>query len=300
MAPNPIPFPLGAPVVNGTELTVDLALNSPTRVNRRIADLTLQNFIVTRIFAQGGTVTGGAVVYDQAVLNELYLDRDVQYIAPGGEYPIVTSSRQAPNVAKVEKIGGRFDITDEARDRNDIAYYNEQVTQLSNTIVRKANIAAVNKLEAAITALGGAGTYGGHSWSAYQPGGTSPTAPNASPGADLLRGQYLADVDELGVKYDLLITNPLDAMNLAVGYGDKYAAMLDAAGIREVFASNRVTAGTAYLVARGRVGEIRIEKALRTITYREEKTDRTWTQAGVRPVMYVTNPYSIKKITGIA
>src|SRR5690349_20859445 len=110
--PVAVGFPLGAPTLNGQQLTVDMALNQPTRITRRIADLTLQRFIPTRIFAQGGTVSGGAVVYDQATLNELYLDRDVENRAPGQEYPVVTSSRQAPGVAKVEDWGGKFDITD--------------------------------------------------------------------------------------------------------------------------------------------------------------------------------------------
>jgi hypothetical protein len=60
-----------------------------------------------------------------------------------------------------------------------------------------------------------------------------------------------------------------------------------------------VTNGTAYVVATGQVGELRIEKALGTETWREEKTQRTWVQSDVRPVMYVTNPYSIKKVTGL-
>jgi hypothetical protein len=296
----PVAFPLGAPTFSGNQLTVDTALKQPTRITRRIADLTLQNFIVSRIFAVGGEVTGGAVVYDQATLNELYLDRPVERVAPGDEFPIVTSARQAPKVAEVEKYGGKIFITDEARDRNDSVHFNNQVTQLANTIVRKTNTRAVAELEAAIAALGGAGTFVGHSWSAYQPNGTSPTAPAGTPGADLLKAQFVADTEELGVTYDLLIVNPAEALSLATGYGDRLQAMLDSAGIREVFPSNRVAAGTAYVVARGQVGGLRIEKPLGTETWREPKTERTWVQSSVRPVMYVTNPFSIKKLTGLS
>ena len=45
----------------------------------------------------GRDVAGGAVIYDQATENELYLDRDVQEVAPAAEFPIVTSSRRAPS-----------------------------------------------------------------------------------------------------------------------------------------------------------------------------------------------------------
>lgn len=300
MPAAPVAFPLGAPTYSGTTVTVDVALQQPTRITRRIADLTLQNFIVTRIFAAGPQVTGGAVVYDQATLNELYLDRAVERVMPGDEFPVVTSQRTAPKVAEVEKYGGKFFITDEARDRNDAVYFNNQTTQLGNTIVKKTNTRAVAEMEAAITALSGAGNFAGHSWSAYQPNGTSPTAPASTPAADLLKAQYLADTDELGVNYDLLIVNPAEKLSLATGYGDRLQDMLDSVGINELFASNRVTAGTGYMVARGQVGALSIEKPLSTETWREPKTQRNWVQSSVRPAMYVTNPYSIKKITGLA
>lgn len=296
---SPVTYPLGAPTLSNNRVTVDLALKQPTRVTRRIADLTLQKFIVTRIFGQGGAVSGGAVIYDQATLNELYLDRDVQRVAPGDEFPIVGGSRTVPKVALVEKWGGKFETTDEARDRNDVAFFNNQVTQLANTIVRKVNQRAVAELEAAISALGGAGTFVGHNWGTVVTGGSSQTNNSGWPGADFAAAQLAADTDELGVEYDVWITNPKQLANLRITYGDKLQAMLDSFGIREVYASNRVANGTAYAVASGQVGEMRVEKGLSTETWREPKTESTWLQSSVRPVMYVTNPYSVKKITGL-
>jgi hypothetical protein len=43
-----------------------------------------------------------------------------------------------------------------------------------------------------------------------------------------------------------------------------------------------------------------VEKPLGTVTWREEGRERTWVQASVRPVMYVTNPYAVIKVTGLA
>lgn len=295
----PVAYPLGPPTYSGNTLTVDTALNEPTRVTRRIADLTLQRFIVSEIFSTGGGVSGGAVVYDQALLNELYLDRDVERVGPGDEFPVVTSVRQAPKVAEVEKWGGKFFVTDEARDRNDITSFNNQVSQLANTIVRKVNTRAVETLEAAISALGGAGTFVGQNWSSVVTGGSSQTNSTAWPAADFAKAQMLADVDELGVVYDLWLVNPVQKAQLAIVYGSALADVLAANGIT-MSASNRVAPGTAYAVARGQVGEIRVEKPLGTEAWREQKTERTWVQSSVRPVMYVTNPYSIRKVTGLA
>jgi hypothetical protein len=294
-----VAYPLGPPTYSGNMLTVDTALQQPTRITRRIADLTLQRFIVSQVFSSGGGVTGGAVVYDQALLNELYLERDVERVAPGDEFPVVTSVRQAPQVAEVEKWGGKFFVTDEARDRNNVTTFNNQVTQLANTIVRKVNTRAIETLEAAITALGGAGEFVGQNWTTVVTGGSSQTNNSGWPAADFAKAQLLADVDELGVTYDLWLLNPQEAAQLAIVYGSALSDVLASHGIT-TYPSNRVPAGTAYAVARGQVGEIRVEKPLGTETWREQKTERSWVQSSVRPVMYVTNPYSIRKVTGLA
>lgn len=296
----PVTFPLGPPTVSGNELSVDTALKQPTRITRRIADLTLQKFIVSRIFAQGGSVSGGAVVYDQAVLNELYLDNDVERVGPGDEFPIVGSSRQAPKVAEVEKYGGKFFVTDEARDRNDIAHFNNQVTMLANTIVRKVNTRAVAELEAAITALGGAGTFVGNNWNSVVTAGSSASNHDLWPLNDFAQAQLLADQDELGVTYDVWIVNPVQKAALVSIYGASgLREILEEMEIREVYASNRVANGSAYAVASQQVGELRMEQPLRTETDRVVKNEKTLVQSSVRPVMYVTNPYSIKKVTGL-
>lgn len=299
-APAPVAYPLGAPTLVGNNLTVDLALKQPGRITRRISDLTLQKFIVDKIFfTSAAQVASGAVIYDQATKNELYTERDIEQRAPGTEYPVVGTARQTPKVAKSEDWGGKFFITDEARNRNDVAHFNNQVTMLANTIVRKVNQRAVATLEAALAALGGAGVVPGHDWSNVTLTGTSPTPNNARPGADFANVQLAADVEELGVTYDLWIMNPQEKANLAIAYGEDLDAILGAAGI-EIFASNRVTAGTAYAVARGEVGFLNYEQGLATETYRKPEQRATWVQSSVMPIMGVTNPYSIKKVTGLA
>src|SRR3954449_7556133 len=97
--PASVAHPLGPPTISGTLVTVDTMLNQPTRVTRMIMDLSLQRFIADRVFASGGGVTGGAVIYDQATQNWLYADRDVQRVSPGGQFPLVTGSRPTPQLA---------------------------------------------------------------------------------------------------------------------------------------------------------------------------------------------------------
>ena len=295
-----VPHPLGPPTVSGTNITVDTMLTQATRVTRMIMDLTLQRFVADRVFANAGGVMGGAVVFDQATLNELYATRDVERVEPGAEVPIITSDRTQPQVAPVEKWGGKVWVSDEARERNNVAAFTNQVRQLSNTLVRRINARAIEVLEASITASGQ--TTVGRNWSTASDVGpdASTTTRQNLPMRDFALAQKLADVQELGVNIDLWLLNPQEYMNLVVLYGAAgLGRVLQDIGI-SVYASNRVTAGTAYALASGQVGEMRIEKPLSTESWREPNRERTWVQSTVRPVMYVTNPYAVIKFTGLA
>lgn len=298
-APNPVAHPLAAPVVSGDTITIDTMLQQPTRITAFLQDLTLQRFILDRLFSSDGGVTGGAVIYDLMTENELYLDRDVEPVAPGAEFPIVTSARRAPRVASVEKFGGKYFFTDEARDRNDQSAFRNENIKLANTIVRKLNARAIETLEAAITANGGLSNFTGNDWSAAIPNGSSPSAPALTPAADLARAQLLADQRELGMRFNIALVNPVQLNEARLFYGGQLAQVLEDNGFDEMYASNRVPSGTAYVVAEGQLGEMRLEQPLASETWREAGTERTWVQSSVRPVMFVNNPFAVVKITGL-
>lgn len=297
-APTAPSHPLGPPVVDGTTITVDLMLNQPTRVTRMIMDLTLQRFIADRIFASAGGVTGGAVVYDEAVENELYTTRDVQRVAPGGEFPLVESERRAPKIAPVEKWGGKVFITDEARDRNDSASFVNKIRQLANTQVRKINQRSIEVLLASIAASDQ--TFTGRNWSTVVTGGASQTNADLWPLRDFAYAAQLAEQDELGVVYSLALMNPQEYTRLVIIYGARGLRELMAELGWTIYVSNRVPAGQVFYVAERQVGELRVEKPLGTATWREEKTERTFVQSSVRPVQYVTNPFAVVRSTGHA
>lgn len=294
----PASHPLGPPTISGTLMTVDIMLQQPTRITRMIMDLTLQRFIADRVFSSPGGVTGGAVVYDQATMNELYAARDIQRIAPGTEFPLLTGVQLTPKVASVEKWGGKVFITDEARDRNNTALFMRLMRQVGNTIVRKINARAIAELNAAIAAF--SQTFVGNNWQTVITAGTSASTASLYPLKDFARADQIAEIDELGVTYDLVLLNPQEMAQLITIYGatnlDEFLGFIQ----KDIYVSNRVPAGTAYFVQQGAVGEMRIEKPLGTETWREQETERTWSQTGVRPVMYVTNPFSVLQATGLA
>lgn len=297
-APASPVHPLGPPTVSNSKITVDLMLNQPTRVTRMIMDLTLQRFIADRIFSSAGGVSGGAVVYDEATANELYTTRDVERVEPGAEMPTVDGERPVPKVAEVEKWGGKVWIPDEARDRNNAALFTNKVRQLGNTIVRKLNQKAIAVLEASITSSGQTAT--GVDWSSVVVGGSGQSNADEFPARDFALAEQMAFEDELGVEYDLWLLNPAQYTQLVIIYGASgLRELLQALGI-SVYVSNRVTAGTAYVVASQQVGEMRVESPLGSETWRQPERQRTWVQTSVRPVMYVTNPFAVLKFTGLA
>lgn len=297
LSPSPV-HPLGPPGLSGTELTVDTMLEQPTRITNMIMDLSLQRFVVDRIFASAGGVTGGAVVYDLVERNELYASRDIGRVSPGGEFPLITTERPAPAIAEVEKWGGKVFLTDEARERNKAALFTNKMRQLTNTIIRKINQRAIFELEKSIVASNQ--ETNGNNWSAVVVGGSDQSKQSLFPAFDFAHAAQLAEEDELGIVYDLWLLNPQEYTQLVTIYGmGNLKELLSALGI-DIYVSPRVAAGSAYVVAQGQVGEMRVEKALGTVTWREEETERTWVQASVRPVMYVNNPFAVLKVKGLA
>jgi len=274
-------------------------LDQPTRITRYLSDLSLVNLFVNRIYATPGGVTGGGLVYDQLTTNDIYTTRDVQNVEPGAEFPLVDTQRTAPKFAPVEKFGGKFFITDEARLRNDQTTFRIQANKLANTITRKVNTRGIAALDASITAVGAAVQVTGNNWGTYQPQGSSASLPSASPAADFAKVQLAADTAELGVNYNLWIVNPAQLAALRTVYGTALDGLLADNNISMV-PTNRVAAGSAYVVEEGMVGEMRFERPLATETWREQATERTWVQSGVSPVFAVTNPYSVLKVTGLA
>ncbi len=295
---SPIAHPLGPPVLTNTTVSLDWALANPTRVvTPMVLDLTRQRFFVDRAFTSAGGVTGGAVIYDEVVQADLYADRDVQRVTPGTEFPVVTFSRRGPRAAEVEKWGGKFYFTDEARDRNDIGLFTRAVRQLANTVVRKLNQRGVEILEAAITA--NARTVAGTSWGSVITMGATPSNYTAYPQRDFARADLISEQEELGIDYNLWIINPSQMFELEGIYGDKLAALLDSFDI-DIFVTNRVAAGTAYAVAEGQAGEMRVEQPLSSESWRDPNgKQQTWVQSSVRPLMFVNNPFAVLKFTGL-
>jgi hypothetical protein len=290
----------GAPTISGTTITVDWLAAEPRRITNVIANLTLQRFMVDQIFSGAGAIVGGAVIYEQATANDLYASRDVERVEPGNEFPIVTFDRGVPLTAQVEKFGGKFPITDEARRRNQLGRVNRAMLQLANTITRKIQQRAIAELNAAITASGR--TAAGSSWRGVSLLTQGNITPSVGPLADLTLVEQMNETQELGYSYDFAIMNPVDWRSFRLAAGGTSAdarALLSDSGINGVWITNRQTAGTVKWLARGQVGELGYEVPLSTETWRDsDGKQQDWFQSFVLPIVYVTDPYAILETTG--
>ncbi|WP_072689382.1 major capsid protein [Rhodococcus marinonascens] len=290
-------YPL-TPTLTGRQLTVDAALNTPPLITKRIAALTADQLVIDKFLsATGQKVEGGALLYTQASAENMYTTRDVEQRAAGAEYPVVMGERPEPKLAEAEDWGGKFFVTDEARTRNNVSEFDDNVTQLANTITRKINQRVIDAIEAAIT---GNGVVPGHDWNNVITSGPldALTPNNERPAADWAISQLAADMGELGVIFDLLVLHPQEHHSLKVAYGEDLAAVL-ASNNLSVFTSPRLTPGTGYAVKKGNAGIMAYEKPLNTTTWRDEARRVTWVQSYAVPAIAVTNPLAIKKLTGL-
>lgn len=287
------------PELDGRRLTVDYVLRSPTTILRgRIARLADSQILLPKFFrTYGGRIEGGGMLYSVIQASDFFTS-DVEKRNTRSEYKIVEGVDPEPQLAVVEDWGGKFQVGQEEIIRNDTSYLDQQTTQLANTIARKLDIRAMATLEAAVT---GANTVPGSDWSdLVTVGPEADLTPSAElPTADLSAAQLASDLQELGVKHDLLILHPNEAHSLRVAYGDKLAAMLSSADV-SMFVNPRVTAGTGWAIEKAAVGTVGFESDLTVDTWEDKATRSWWVQAFVVPAMAVDRPFAAKKLTGLA
>lgn len=290
--PNPL-----IPELTGRRLTVDAALKQPSVIRDQIAKLADDQILLPKVFRPfGAQVQGGGLLYSVIAASDFFTS-DVERRSPGSEYRVVEGVEPEPKLAIVEDWGGKFQVEDERRTRNDISYIDQQATQLANTIARKLDTRAVAALEAADIATVAVS----NPWDSLTFVG--PDA-NLTPGPDrptshFAQAQELADLEELGVVHDTLLVHPSQARALREAYAENLGAMLESVGLK-MFSNPRIPAGVAYVAQGGKVGTVGFEAPLTVDVYDDRSTRSTWVQAYAVPAFAVDRPYAAKRITGLA
>lgn len=305
---NPSQNPLAGPTVSGNTYTVDRWLKSPTMVSRAMADMVVNSpdFFLDKVFATVTGVDGGAVLYEPVEANSLYSDRNVEEIAPGEEFPVLTSSRGVPKVARVKKFGGQIYITDEAKRRNNTVTWDRENRKLANTLNRQLNAVGIAVLNAAIAdsdaTTGGARTGTGVSWSDAAALTNDNVAPTLLPHADFIKVRKQAYTERQGVAFDTLIVNPTEDQSLELIYGDRpngLTGVLNRFGITNYFVTDQQTAGKAKFVASKQVGGFGTEDPISTETWRTPGNERTDLKIRATPVFWADNRWAILELDGL-
>ena len=165
-------------------------------------------------------------------------------------------------------------------------------------MIRRQDARAIAIIDQALAAFPSQ-TVVGTNWGTVVTAGSGQSSAEDWPAADFAAVQTLADQQELGVEINTWILNPAQLLKLRLVYGKDFDSMADSLDLT-FKASNRVAVGTAYAVEAGEVGEQRYEKALTTETIPDRESQRTWVQTDARFAQFVTNPYSVFKVTGLA
>ncbi|BBX62805.1 hypothetical protein MSAS_19790 [Mycobacterium saskatchewanense] len=296
---NPVTSPL-IPSLTGRQLTVDAALKTPTLIRDQIARLADPQILLPKFLRQhGAKLQGGALLYNSVQASDFFIAGSLEQRMPGTSYAVVEGVDPTPKLAAVEDWGGKFEVPEEAIWRNNVNYLDQQTTQLSNEICRKLDTRTVDALQAAdIGSLATATT-----WNDLVFVGPLDqiTASADRPTAHFAEVQEMADLEELGVVYDLLVVHPEQARQLRTAYADRLDDMLASAGFTNgMFVNPRLPAGTAYVCQKGNLGVVGFEVPLTVETWRDPATRQWIVQAYCVPAFAIDRPYAAKKITGLS
>lgn len=292
-------YPPAAPTVSGNNITIDMFLRNPSRVQRVMQDLTSQRFIADTLYSSGDA-QGGAVIYDRVSQQDLFTERDVEEISPGSEFPNVGGWDPTPNVAKVAKRGGQVEITYEAVRRNNRDMVQRNLTKLRNTLVKKHDAIAVNRILTDGDVLTGTAAA---VW----------TNSSADPFSDLAAAVSEIEQQDLGYNATICLINPQERLSLLTHKSIRDALprenvqvnpllsgqLAGLAGIPQWIVSNRVPAGTVIVANAGVVGSMRDEMPLYTRIIDKQETETWIIQAARVSVPVITDPKAALVLTGV-
>lgn len=298
----PVTYPLGGTSVTGSRVTIDAMTRPPTRVSAIVRDLVAANegYFAEELFRTPGmTVQGGAILYQEQSVGDHFLDPNQSLAprAPGAESPTVGFPRQDWLIAKVESWAGKFEVTDEARRRNDVVMVQDAMRRIANTLADQIQTRAITAANAFVTSKGRVVT--GIDWGQAYSSGVPNADPTTLPQRDFALALTTFINDKTGIRPDRLILNPTDAFLLDVVYGEKLPALLQRYGLT-LRVTPEQTQGQALLVKAGQMGFMAFEKPLDTEVGRGPTG--TWKDiyaVEATPVLVVNDATAVLRINGI-
>lgn len=288
--------------INGDgSISVDAMLKEPTRITRYVTEKINQDLLSNKIYSSG-PVSGGIIMYNQITgkvnLGETALR--TAKVAPGGEFPEIDQTQVSEQFTRVQKIGGKITITDEARKRNDDRFLNQELFRLANRMTSDLDSDAVAAFDAAMAAPSVDNQeVTSNGWVKVNNTKAADKVPALSVEADLEALRLKTDLIDLGYNYTTLLLHPEDAsaLRLAVGIGNEQAFLSQWGYTIEV--SKHVPRGEGWLLAPKQFGYMGVETPVSTETWRDEAHQVTHSQTWATMGYAITDPYALVKITGL-
>jgi len=287
------------PRLDAQRLSVDVALNQPLRLTKRVSDLLASQLLATHMLSAGQPPQGGGIAYTQLTPESLFAP-EPENRAILTEYGLANIEEPPTKLALVEDFGSKFVISDEARKRNLVSELDQKVTMVSNAIKRKLDRLVLETVTEAVDGVAnGALVIPANDWSALDLTSSTPTPSTQRPEMDIALVQATADRDELGYTFDKWIVSPTTLAVLKGSYGEKFAALEQSSGVQFI-AHALVPDDEAFAIASGQVGFLSFETPITTELIDERKIHATTVQVFCNPVVGVTAPHAVRHVTGLA
>lgn len=284
MPQNPVAQPLGGATVSGTTVTVDTYVNPPTKIPAIIRSLVAEDegYFIESVFGSlGSPVQGGAVIVEETFPEDFFLEADGMPAprAPGTEAPRLASARKEPKVRRPESWAGSVEVTDEAKQRNNIIAVRNQFTKAANSfadIIQRRGIEVLMDAVESWERTGEAKV----NWHEAHESGVQNVDPLKMPHRDiaLVLKQFLDD--KVGVRPDTIILNTeenlfLDLFYPGIGTTLSLGGMLAKYGITRIIPTPLIAKGKVLFVKSGAPGVIGWELPMAQEFVREgnRKTD---------------------------
>lgn len=276
-------------------------LSNPTRITRQLDRLVAETGTIADYAFSTGPANQGAVVYDQLTSTDLTFERDVEIIAPGAEFPEVVDVTVEEKMARVDRFGGKQEITWQAIRRNDTNEVARKLSLLAYLVVKRVNSVAVQ----AVTTNPLINT--------LDVGATDWASTTTDPISDLYTAKSLVDDSDLGYRTNLALINPLDFTQYLLGRKDireqwprenitlnpVVTGELGRIADLEWIKTKHVPQGTIYIMQRGVSGSVRDEEGgIQTNSFDDQNRHVRVLQSWRSIVPIITDPKSIVKLTG--
>lgn len=284
MPQNPVAQPLGGATVNGTTVTVDTYVNPPTKIPAVIRSLVAEDegYFIEDVFGTlGSPVQGGAVIVEETFPEDFFLAAGTEPAprAPGAEAPRMASERHEPKVRRPESWAGSIEVTDEAKQRNNVIAVRNQFTKAANTF---ADIIQRRGIEVLLDAVEDWERVGEAkvNWHEAHTSGVQDVDPSKMPHYDIALALKQFYDDKVGVRPDTIILNTeenlfLDLFYPGIGTTLSVGGMLAKYGINRIIPTPLIDKGKVLFVKAGAPGVIGWELPMSQEFIREgiRKTD---------------------------